>query len=507
MVSCNKGSQSRYHSFCFSFLTTKSGGTLNNFSSLSKQQVIHMVGIKGTGMCALAEFLHHEGFKISGSDSSETFYTDAILQKIGITPKLFSEDNITESIQLVIYSAAYSDANPEIKKAKQLKIPLKSYPEMLGLLSRNRISAAICGVHGKTTTTGMAGILAKALHLPAAVIAGSAIAAFGNSSILYLGEKYLIAETCEYRRHFLNYAPSVILLTSVESDHQDYYPTYASIRDAFIEFCQLLPLKGTLIYCKDDRGASEVADRIHSIRPDILMISYGLSLSADISACDLQTNHQKQLFSISANTEQQFSLAIPGTHSVVNALGALTLASTLYEQEYKQKPTYTDYVKAAQALASFSGAKRRSEYIGTWNDITIYDDYGHHPTAIYKTIKGFKNFFPRSRIIVDFMSHTYSRTKALFKEFSNAFHDADVVIMHKIYASAREQADPDVNGELLAQAIRATGKTVFYFDEPLDAVPFLISFLKPGDIVITMGAGNNWQIGPALLEKWSKTYE
>ncbi|HON88188.1 MAG TPA: UDP-N-acetylmuramate--L-alanine ligase [Spirochaetia bacterium] len=480
---------------------------MNSFSTLSKQKLIHMIGIKGTGMCALAEFLHHEGFTISGSDTSETFYTDRILQKIGIIPKLFSEDNITESIQLIIYSAAYGDNNPEIKKAKQLNIPMKSYPEMLGLLSKNRISAAICGVHGKTTTTGMTGTIAKALDLPAAVIAGSAITAFDNSSILYNGEKYLIAETCEYRRHFLNYAPAVILLTSVESDHQDYYPDYASIRDAFIEFCNTLPDNGTLIYCKDDPGASEVADKVHTIRSDIRMISYGLSRDADISAYNLYTDQQKQFFSILAIDGQQFSLSIPGIHSVVNALGALVLTSTLYEMEHMQKPSQKNYEKAAHALACFSGAKRRSEYIGTWNGISIYDDYGHHPTAIYKTIKGFKNFFPENRIIVDFMSHTYSRTKALFNEFAHAFSDADVVIMHKIYASAREQADPEVSGELLAQAIRTTGKTVYYFEEPLDAVPFLHSFLKPNDIIITMGAGNNWQIGPALLEQWSKSNE
>ena len=480
---------------------------MNSFSALSKQKVIHMVGIKGTGMCALAEFLHHEGFNISGSDSSEIFYTDAILQKIGVTPKLFSEDNITESIQLVIYSAAYGDTNPEIKKAKQLNIPIKSYPEMLGMLSKNRISAAICGVHGKTTTTGMTGALAKALNLQAAVIAGSAITAFDNASILYLGEKYLIAETCEYRRHFLNYAPSIILLTSVESDHQDYYPDYASIRDAFIEFCQMLPSNGILIYCDNDPGASEVADSIRTNRSDIRMISYGISHTADISACNVYTDHQKQFFSIPALGNQQFSLAIPGIHSVTNATGALALISILYEMEHKKNPSNSDYEKAAQALALFSGAKRRSEYIGSWNDITIFDDYGHHPTAIAKTIQGFKDFFPKNRIIVDFMSHTYSRTKALFNEFAHAFREADVIITHKIYASAREQADPEVSGELLAQAILATGKTVYYFEEPLDAVPFLSSFLEPGDIVITMGAGNNWQIGPALLAQWSKTNE
>ena len=480
---------------------------MNTFSLLSKDKKIHMVGIKGTGMCALAEFLHHEGFTISGSDTSETFYTDAILQKINIIPTVFSETNINTDIQLVIYSAAYGETNPEIKKAKLLKIPLQSYPEMLGMLSENRFSAAICGVHGKTTTTGITGSIAKALKLPVAVIAGSAITAFDNSSVLHAGNKYLIAETCEYRRHFLNYNPSIIVLTSVEPDHQDYYPDYASIREAFIEFCLKLPLNGILIYCKDDDGALDVAQYIKTNRPDISVTSYGFSTSADVQITNYYIKDCRQYFSLNTLNNLEFSIAIPGKHSVLNATAALILNNYIYAKEKNASPTDNELQTVMHALSQFSGAKRRSEYIGMYNNIVIYDDYGHHPTAITKTIKGFKDFFPNNRLVVDFMSHTYSRTKALFNEFAHAFRNADVVIAHKIYASAREQNNSEISGKLLADAIAQTGKTVYFFEEPLDAVPFLTNFLKSGDILITMGAGNNWQIGTELLKIWSNNHE
>lgn len=480
---------------------------LSSFSMLSKEKKIHMVGIKGTGMCALAEFLHHEGFSISGSDTTETFYTDEILKKINIVPTVFSENNIESDIQLVIYSAAYGENNPEIKKAKLLNIPLKSYPEMLGLLSENRFSAAICGVHGKTTTTGMAGSITKALQLPAAVIAGSAITAFNNSSVLHEGNKYLIAETCEYRRHFLNYAPSIIVLTSVETDHQDYYPDYASIRDGFIEFCMKLPHNGILIYCRDDYGAHDVAQIIKTKRSDIVIISYGFSSSADVKITKYYIEECKQYFSLNTHKNIEFCITIPGTHSVLNATAALLVNSYIYSKEKNTAPRDHELHNVINALSQFSGAKRRSEFLGVFNNIALYDDYGHHPTAILKTIRGFKDFFPEKRLVVDFMSHTYSRTKALFNEFAHAFMDADIIITHKIYASAREPNDLQISGKHLADAIAQTGKIVYFFEEPLDAVPFLANFLKSGDIFITMGAGNNWQVGTELIKLWSNNHE
>mgnify|MGYP000897598228 CR=1 FL=1 len=471
---------------------------------ITESHRIHLVGIKGTGMCAMAEFLHHEGVTITGSDTTEVFYTDALLSRIGVIPKVFSEFNINDEIDTVIYSAAYDPkVHNELVKAESLGIRMLSYPQALGEISKTRLSASICGVHGKTTTTGIAGTIAGALNLPAAIIAGGAISSFNNSSILHFGEKILIAETCEYRRHFLNYHPNFILLTSVESDHQDYYPDYASIRDAFLEFCMSLPLGGTLVYCRDDPGAVDVATRINSLRDDLEIVSYGFSENADIRINEHTFSDGLQKFKITLFPGIDFSIPIPGLHTILDFTGAMLLNTLLFKKVNGKAPSAGDIAQCVMAMGKFGGAKRRSEFIGAENNIYVYDDYGHHPTAIKKTLKGFRDFFPKRRIIVDFMSHTYSRTKALFNEFSEAFSDADIVVTHKIYASAREVRDTDISGKMLANEIqKKTQKQVLFFEEPLDAVDALADLLKPGDLFITMGAGNNWQIGTELMKRW-----
>jgi len=223
---------------------------------------IHLVGAKGTGMTALAEILHHNGAILSGSDVPDVFYTDTILSSLGVKlASPFDVKNLPPDADLVIYSAAYSiEGNPELSAAHEKGIPIFSYPEALGALSAHSESAGIAGVHGKTTTTAFAGLLIKALELPATVLAGSAVANFDDRCTFIHGNTYFIAETCEYRKHFLNFKPRWIVITSVESDHQDYFPTYEAIRDAFLEYVMSLPQGGTLVYCADEKGAVEVAD-------------------------------------------------------------------------------------------------------------------------------------------------------------------------------------------------------------------------------------------------------
>ena len=212
---------------------------------------VHFIGVKGTGMCALAELFRGTYGALTGSDVADVFYTDAILRDIGITPTLFDAANITRDIAFVVYSAAYTiENNVEMAEVERLGIPALNYPQALGLFSRNPYSVGIAGVHGKTTTAGMVGTVLRAASLDATVLAGSAIASFGGRCTASIGSgaRYFIAETCEYRRHFLNFHPRVIVLTSVESDHQDYFPTYADIRDAFIEYGLNLSTDGMLIY-------------------------------------------------------------------------------------------------------------------------------------------------------------------------------------------------------------------------------------------------------------------
>ena len=214
---------------------------------------IHLVGAKGTGMCALAEILTAAGAIVSGSDVADTFYTDRILASLGIPVHDFDPENVRSTTDLVIHSAAYRpDQHPELLRARNSGIPIATYPEALGGLSRTMDSSGICGVHGKTTTTALAGVVARACGLPATILAGSAVADFGDRSTMVLGNKLFIAETCEYRRHFLSFSPQRIVLTSIEPDHQDYYPDLQSIMKAFLEYALLLPAGGSRVYCADD---------------------------------------------------------------------------------------------------------------------------------------------------------------------------------------------------------------------------------------------------------------
>ena len=472
---------------------------------------IHLVGAKGTGMAALAEILAASGSRLSGSDVADVFYTDAILSELGVKLSVgFDAGQLPPETALVIHSAAYGrDSNPQLLEAARRGLPILSYPEALGALSARYDSSGIAGVHGKTTTTAMAGSLVAALKLPATILAGSAVASFGGRSTEILGGTYFIAETCEYRRHFLSFKPRRIVLTSVESDHQDYYPTYRDILSAFVDYAMLLPKGGELIYCADDTGAQEAAGIIRGKRPDILFTPYGASAAGPFEILYYRVASAKAVFKL-AGLDAEFELHVPGEHLALDATAALALALSILRTERGQEghPSPDEVETLRRSLASFAGSKRRSEILGEGEGILFMDDYGHHPTAIRDTIAGIKAFWPDRRLVVDFMSHTYSRTKALFDEFVACLDGADRVVLHRIYASAREAPDPEVSGISLFEAVRARrnslGKDgpddVRYFDAPLDALPWLKAELRPGDLFLSMGAGDNWKLTEALLQ-------
>ena len=465
---------------------------------------IYMIGIKGTGMSALAEILVRLGAQVSGSDTEEQFYTDEILRAIGVPfYEGFRAENVPESARLVIYSAAYSlTDHVELVRAAELGLPIAGYNEALGAISLRMPSAGVSGVHGKTTTTAMAGMIVRSLRLPGLVLAGSAVAGFDGKSTLFQGQQFFIAETCEYRRHFLKFAPRYIVLTSVESDHLDYFHDYADIQDAFTEYAQRLPQHGTLIYCADDPGATQVAERVHALRQDIKLVPYGESASGPFRIRAVEEHPGELRFSIDA-FDRTFSLHVPGRHNVLNATAAIALVSSIATGveavgggDFASSAGDFAY-GAAAALAEFRGSRRRSEVVGELDGILIIDDYAHHPTAIAKTLSGIASFYPGRRIVVDFMSHTYSRTAALLDEFSRAFGAADRVITHRIYASARERVGT-VTGQDLAAGIGKYHANVSYREEVMDALPDILSELRAGDIFITMGAGDNWKLGRAL---------
>ena len=307
----------------------------------------------------------------------------------------------------------------------------------------------------------------------------------------------------------MSFCPQKLILTSVESDHQDYFPTYEDIRDAFVDYICKLPENGDLIYCADDKGAVETVEIASKKRPDINLIPYGTTATGEFKITLGGVANDCQEFDV--DLFGKMYLSVPGVHEVLDGTAAVALVCQLLRDAGKNPSDYKD--KIIQGLKSFTGGKRRSEIIGkttsdVGNSVIVIDDYAHHPTAIKTTLEGYRQFYKNRKIIVDFMSHTYSRTQSLLKEFASSFASADVVILHKIYASARENiADFNVTGKTLFEETKNYSDNVHYFEEILDAKDFVQQELnKPlspeypdGYLLVTMGAGDNWKLGKAIL--------
>ena len=485
----------------------------------------HLVGVKGTGMAALAEILSARGAVLTGSDVSERFYTDEVLEGIGLKPLPFSGKNVGEDTDFVVHSSAYSaEKTPDLAEAERLKIPTMLYSEALGALSAGAFSCGICGVHGKTTTTGMVGTILKFLDLPSQALAGSVISSFGNTCTMtsdslrnqgsVCGRKFFVAETCEYQRHFMSFQPKKIVLTSVESDHQDYYPTYESILGAFVDYACLLPEGGALIYCADDAGACEAAAKALERRPDIKPIPYGVGAEGIYSVEFGEVAGGIHRFCMPGFGE--LSIKVPGDHNVRNAAAAVALCSELLREAGRNPHDYAEKIRGG--LLAFSGGRRRSEVVGRartarGEDVIFIDDYAHHPTAIRTTLSGFRDFYRGHRIVVDFMSHTYSRTEALLDGFASSFGSADFLILNRVYASAREQSAGrgDVGRRLFEMAARGRGD-VFYEPEFHEAADRALEILagdsgaEDGWLFVTMGAGDNWKVGREVMERLNAKY-
>lgn len=452
-------------------------------------------------MAALAELLQAAGANVRGSDVPERFFTDEILEAAQIPfSREFSAANLEPRPDVVIYSAAYSlETHPELVEARRLGLPILVYPEALGEFSRSfPVAAGISGVHGKTTTTAMAGMIVRALRLPGSVLAGSLVPDFGQRATLSLGPDLLVAETCEYRRHFLYFHPTVILVTSIELDHTDYFKDDADIHKAFEEYVAKLPRSGVLVYCADEAGAAALARHTAQVRPDVELVSYGINATGAFRLVDRFQSPGESHFHLSV-TDTPFALHIPGGHNVLNASGAIALVATLAQKTRNSALSSEDWGAIARTLAEFRGTRRRSQVVGEAAGVLVIDDYGHHPTAVALTLQGLKAFYPGRRLVLDFMSHTYSRTKALLQEFAHSFAAADEVVLHKIYSSARETDTQGISGRTLYEATQRVHSNVHYFDEILDAVPYFEQTLRPGDLLVTMGAGDNWKAGTAFL--------
>ncbi len=456
-----------------------------------KQRHTHFIGIKGVAMTALAIVAKEQGNKVTGSDVDEEFPTSEVLKKYGITPLPgFRKENIVGSPDLVVVTGAHGGMNnPEARAAKELGLKVLMHAQALTEFIGGKKCLAVSGNHGKTTTAALlAHILAKNNLDPSFAIGCGQIKSLGAPGHFGKGE-YFIAEADEYatdpgqdptpRFFWLN--PEVAAITNIDFDHPDVYKDISQVRQAFLTFSRKIPANGILVADIDNENVRRILSEVKS-----KVVTYGFSPSADYRIIRVSAVEGKTWFWVSFKNLDlgQFCLSIPGEFNASNALCAGVIANYLG----------ISWDKIRETLLTFEGTKRRFEKVGEKNGIKFFDDYAHHPDQIRQTLQAARAWFPKERIICIFQPHTFSRTKALFTEFSRSFSGADVVIITDIYSSAREKPDPQVSSQALANEIIKYKRNVHYFGKIVDAASFLQKQMIKGDIVVTMGAGDIYKL-------------
>lgn len=464
--------------------------------TFAEAKKFHLIGIKGVGMTALAQVLVSIGKTVQGSDQPEVFFTDEILRKQGInvTSEMKSE-NIDDSIDWVVYSPAW-DKHPETIAARAKGLPVYSYPEVLGMISQLKTSIGVAGTHGKTTTSALLALAMIDLNLDPLAVIGSQVPQFGYTNA-YPGQgDYLVAETCEYRRHFLHFHPNHIILTNIDSDHLDYFKDLDDIISAFRQYIERLPAQGTLVACIDSPGVRKLIPLIG--RTDIRIVTYGESEDSDYRLINHTIGNNQQSFQVQAHgTSHVFQMTIPGKHNCLNATAVVALCDTLFGTDESARSQVIS--KLQQTIKDYRSTTRRLERIGEYKNTVLYDDYGHHPAEIRATLAALRGFYPQHELIVAFMPHTYSRTQSMMDEFAQAFGEADQVIFNEIYASAREIPIPGVDSEALTTIAQSYHPDARYLTK--EATKEYIKTLptsKP-HLFLTIGAGDNWKITHHLL--------
>jgi len=451
------------------------------------RQQLHFVGIGGVGMAGIAEVLLNLGYSVSGSDLKQSSYTDH-LEKHGAKIHFgHRAENLSPNSTVVVCSSAVSEENPEVVQARLLQIPVLPRAEMLAELMRMKYGIGIAGAHGKTTTTTMVGHLLEAGGLDPTVIVGGRVLSRPSGARVGLGE-YLVAEADESDGSFTKLRPAIAVVTNIDEEHLSYYGTFGKLEEAFGHFCDTVPFYGLVIGCIDDPIVRTMLSKVGR-----RTLSYGFSPDAFFSAKNLECVDRGTQFTLLVQNEEigSYYLPMPGRHMVLNALASIAVG---YEVGIEIRAL-------AKALESFPGVARRSEVVAKVRDITVIDDYGHHPTEIQATLEGIKNSYfvdsPKKsgRLIVLFQPHRYSRTKELFSQFLNCFNHADVLYVGEIY-SAGEEPIPSISGLSLSQAI--VHPEVHFTPNLKDALPEIISNLTSGDVVITLGAGNVSQLSKQL---------
>jgi UDP-N-acetylmuramate--alanine ligase len=463
----------------------------------------YLVGIKGVAMTALAQCLLDAGKHVRGSDVAEAFVTQHILEKRQITVDVGFDHELPPETECVIFTAAHqSTQNPQVLSARQRGLPTLTHAEALAQIFNAKHGLAVCGVGGKSTTSAMiAWILATQTPPPSYAVGVGDILGWGKTGQWSPESQYFVAEADEYvtdptapsrgeplvpRFSFLS--PHVIVCTNIAHDHPDVYPTIDDTRRAYREFFQKLPTDGTLVWNADNAELQRLTTELN--RPDIKQVTFG-SLAGEyrLGAPTFTEGSTTAQITV-GETSYQLELPIMGLHNLQNAIAAIAAAAAVG----------ISVQTSVDALRSFKSTSRRAEFIGEKNGVTYFDDYAHHPSEVAAIIAAAKAWYPQRRVVIAFQSHTFTRTRTLFDEFVHAFSAADEVAMIDIFPSAREAFDPEMSSELLCNAIRQAfpAKPAENFKTIDGLAAHLRDTLKPGDVCLTVGAGDIYHVHELL---------
>jgi len=453
-----------------------------------RYQQVHFVGIGGAGMSGIAEVLLTLGYRVSGSDGRRN---DAVerLERLGAKVFIGHAASQIEGAHVVVYSSAVARDNPELQAARQRGIPVIPRAEMLAELMRVKYGIAIAGTHGKTTTTSMvAAVLAEAGFDPTIVVGGR-VTALGANARLGQGE-FLVAEADESDGSFLKLTPTIAVVTTIDAEHLDYYRDLAAIREAFLSFVNKVPFYGAAVLCADQPDIQALVPRV-----DKRVITYGLGGPADLMAAALRLSGLTARFEVLHRGESlgELALQVPGAHNVANALAATAVGLDLE----------VAFPVIQRALAGFTGVQRRFQVKGEAQGVLVVDDYGHHPAEIQATLAAARGGFDR-RLVVVFQPHRYTRTLHLHAEFLGAFDGADVLLITDIYP-AGEPPIPGVHARTLAEGIAARStREVRYVGDRGELVELLLDIVRPGDLVLVMGAGDIGVVADQVLARLAR---
>ncbi len=446
---------------------------------------VHMVGIGGIGMSSIAEVLLTRGFDVSGSDLQRTEITER-LEMLGARVFEGHAAGHVEGAHVVVHSSAVDPAtNPETVEAARQHVPIIGRAVMLGELMRTKYGIGIAGTHGKTTTTSMAGLVVAEGGFDPTIIVGGKVTVFGSNAVAGEGDVILV-EADEYDRTFLRLTPSLAVITNVEEEHLDIYDGLDDLLDAFTRFAESVPFFGAAICCLDDRNVQRIVGRIGR-----RVVTYGTSRQAAVRADRIRQDGLTMSFDVLVEGDRlgTVDLAVPGMHNVRNALAAVAVGLELD----------IPFERIRAGIGRFSGVQRRLHRIGEVNGILVVDDYAHHPTEIRATLETATRSWPDRRIVAVFQPHLYSRTRDFLDDFARAFFDADVLFVTDVYA-ARESAVDGVDGGQVAERARAFGHRAVHYVQDREALPDIVArVIEPGDLVITLGAGDIWRFSRSLL--------